>query len=171
MSKKTLKHSIDGEVFTRTTARDYTHVLVGRVNKAAVVADNDAYEARLPDLIAEACASHAKAIKVAKAIIKPENFGKFYRNHNGYKIQIDEREVEKAHSDLEWFAEEDRDLNQANIYAQSLADRRAKEAEINEDEWFVISWHSRPDLAEKAAAQSINSHFDTRVEAINGGEE
>lgn len=167
MAKATLKHRIEGTdtIATRSTARAYTHVLVGRVNQARAAAETDAQEARIPARLA----AHRKQLATYRAIyntILATPVGGQYRNWNGYVVTCTESDKQLAEQRL---AEDDNAY--AEDYEQQLRDdvARAREKNAHERSWVVYSWHGSFDAADKASRVSRYDSVDFRIEEINGG--
>ena len=155
----TLKHKLPcGTVVTRKTAREYSHVVIGRRDAAA--------------------------LREARNVISKQDLGNYayFRKHleigvgNSYPLSsqfdhvVTQGEYNKALAVLEG-------CSNAQEYAEkSRAARLAKhDAEWGDKvagEWFVAGWCGRPDLADKLVATQRSAAYcnrDMQAVAINNG--
>lgn len=144
-----LKHHLpDGEIATRTTAREYTHVVVARVD----VNQRRADALKLQDVDRGNFDYYGRCVATGR--------------HGTRTISAIEIEGYKA------ILAANRD---AEAYAESCAQRRVES--INKEygdaavgHWFVCAWCSRQDLAEKEARRVVKyAYADIAVEPINHG--
>lgn len=161
MAKKTtLKHELPcGTIATRTTARAYTHVVMVRQDIAAERARLDVLR------IEEAMRGFAYFSDLVKLGV-----GGRYRFDNGHYSQpLTQAQVDEAVAGIagcvsaQDYAEKCR--------AERLAKHDATYGDAEVSDWYVLSWSSRADLAEKEAAR-CRSHWYYReavAQAINNG--
>ena len=160
--KTVLKHIVDGNVFTRQTARAYTHVVLA---KTSVYAS-----------LQHIAKQRASCVKQAK-----EN-AEFYWDNAQYnsthavgdvsfsgRYIVTQRYKEEAVKFLAEFGSLTRD----QYIAQQLQEERDRlETKImalmmTDHKWVVCAWSGSLSNAQKAAANFTLDH--TRVEAINNG--
>jgi hypothetical protein len=142
--KKILKVEVDGAINTRKTAKEYTHVVIGR-------ADVDAHQKRIDE--------GPTADEMA-----------LYRRNAEFNVARTTDEWKKAQLEKwNWLTEEQADADQQKAI-EELAGRGVEELVANYIEMYyegarhqlaqaierakrrsVISWHTRHDLAIKAA--------------------
>lgn len=168
MAKQTLKHSINGNVVTRTTARNYTHVLVVTLNADKSLADNARFEAQIPQQIEKERkrleVQHARYRNMIKA-----GLGAKARNWNGYVVTISQWDLDRAHRGLNDYGTIDEQIAKEEARLRELAESFRKEVAGKTFEPEVVSWHSSADLAWKASNDRRFRNYDCTVEEINGG--
>ena len=168
MAKQTLKHAVGNEIATRQTARNYTHVLVGTLNKeralanlarkfAGIQKDADEYRADLEK-------SHANY----RAMLATPK-GQMCKNWNGWLVKMDDFYHEQSQKGLNDYGTVEEQVAEYIERRQNDIEADRKKYESSECLPQVFSWHSRYDLAEKAAGTSRYKNFDFKVEAINNG--
>lgn len=178
MAKQTLKHEVNGEIFTRTTARNYTHVCVARVDKGRTLASAKAELARVTSQ------SHRDAVtkeqtykfkyrkylltkKVGEKAFYDRNQGGFYLNRTGEHMEVRQYMLDLA---AEYLGESieanvENELNECRARAETWISHVEKSQPV----WEVYSWHGSATLARKAADALYNQNREVRVEAINNG--
>lgn len=174
--KPTLKHmQPNGEIATRQSARAYTHVLMRKINRAARIAAVEASRAsRLAD--AEKYARRAfkqNAVEIATGI---GGQVPYWPGQGGYRKFADgtfathEQPDYQFKSAVEYMQKHGGTVE--GYIADAIADtERAIAREIEgiatySEEWYVMSWHSRANLAKP---DYIGAGDMFQVEAINGG--
>ena len=169
MSKKiTLKHALpNGEIATRQTARNYTHVLVGTLNVERALASAYAAIDDIPRLAEKRRAEAQKSEKIYRGLLAAGK-GNKARNWNGFIVEVDDFYIKCATDALEKTVDET-----VAEFVKVITNERVAKIEnlkaITEPRPEVFSWHGRADLAEKAAGQRHYRNYDFVVEAINHG--
>jgi hypothetical protein len=160
--KTTFKHLVDGTVFTRKTARAYTHVVLTKVDVEASV-----------QYIQK---NYARWIIQAK---KDSEFSWDYQNYNLTRAVGDvsffgHSSVGQNNKDeAEQFWAKFGTLTRDEYIAQQMQQERDRLAakieklQMTDHKWVVESWSGSLSNAQKAAAKFTLDH--TRVEAINNG--
>lgn len=160
MTKKTtLKHKLPcGRIETRTTAREYSHVVIARRN---LVKEREV-AGRICPVDIRNFSFYLKLVQVG--------VGGTYRHDNGLMSSpISQRDYDNAKAmvegcaDGQQFAEKCRD--------KRLADHDALHGNAEAGKWFVEGWCGRADLAAKLAASTIAKGWlrDVQAQVINGG--
>jgi len=177
MSKKTtLKHAQpDGTIATRQTARKYTHVLLRKHNAAAHIAALEATrDARILQAerdAQESFADHTTQIKagVGGQVPYTRGQGGYGRNADGTPRTYTQEQWKFDHA-VEYHKIYGTTIKGYLEYFRTSAMRQLDEhiAEVRgwPQQWQVVSWHSRADLA-KPQHECPGDAF--RVEAINNG--
>ncbi|WP_405124311.1 hypothetical protein [Pseudomonas alloputida] len=162
MAKKiTLKHALPcGEIATRTTAREYSHVVIVREDLVALRASRD--------VISKVDLDNFRFYSSLVAA----GAGNHYLHNSGSlsAYPVTQADFDKAQAAIGGHAD-------AQAYADAcrLA-RLAKHDELWGDAtrgpWGIVGWCGRLDLATKLAAQQrgYNCRTDVQVEAVNNGE-
>ena len=163
MSKKiTMKHIVDGKVYTRKTARTYTHVVLAKTDVAAAVAAMEAgVEAR-----AKGAKSTAEWLWDKHLYNSTHEVGQVSYLGFGTVNQYDRDEA------IEFF-QQNGHLSRDQYALIKLIERRTREREqikkLSESTptWVVAAWSGSRELAIKACSQFERYSNFTRVEAIN----
>lgn len=177
MSKKTtLKHmQPNGEIATRQTARAYTHVLLCKQSRAALIAAHDAARDGELARVAKDIAHTFKRYKEALATEVGAPYA-YDRNQGGYRKFADGSLATYPLPDYmhklanEFFAKYGDKLEDVVAFhvAEAVArlDRERGRLAERSEEWSVISWHGSAKNA-KPAYVAPGDLF--QVEAINNG--
>ena len=165
MAKKiTLKHIVDGTVYTRTTARTYTHVVLAKTDVAATVAAMEA--------------GRSAKIQGRKVWANGKWDKEMYNNthdvghvsYMGYYIvtQTDRDEAREFFEQHGHLTREQYALIESIDCGLKL-DEQIKKLRESTPTWDVAAWSGSRELAMKACSQFERYHNFTRVEAINNG--
>jgi|GEM_PF-1858906 len=159
-NKVTLKHKLPcGTVQTRTTARTYTHVVVGRRDPLKIRQER----ARIFDVDLRNFEFYAALVAIGA--------GGQYRHSNGLAITIKQGDYEEALQAISG-------CDTAQAYAEKVRDQRLAAHDLEADAgklsaWFIVGWCGRQELADKLAARERSTgwcwHVVMPVE-INHGE-
>lgn len=178
MSKKiTLKHALNGDVATRTTARAYTHVVIASRNPEKVLAKAkaDFNEKALAKVIETAEYDYKYAANLAKVPVGEKFFyhrqqGGAYMNRTGKHMEVQQYQHDINNEYILCYATKDEYVNAKVaefIEQKNAAIAAADKVDTSE---FVASWHGSRANAEKAgSSQWKTSCCDYRVEEINNG--
>lgn len=161
MAKKiTLKHALPcGEIATRTTAREYSHVVILRDDLVAVRASRD--------VIFQSDLDNFRFYSSQVAAGAGNHYLHSCGSRSAYPVTQDD--FDKAQAEIGGHAD-------AQAYADAcrLA-RLAKHDELWGDAtrgpWAIVGWCGRLDLATKLAAQQQGyaCRTDVQVQAVNNG--
>jgi hypothetical protein len=159
MAKKiTLKHALPcGAIATRTTAREYSHVVILRTDLVAARAQLDCISQTVLDNFAYS----QKIVGIGA--------GGLIRASNGRSYPVTQKDVDSAlasmrgFTDAQAFAEAHR--------AERLAKFDAEHGDATRGPWMIVGWCGRLDLATKLAAQQQGyaCRTDVQVQAVNNG--
>lgn len=169
--KAKLSHLLpNGTIATRTTARNYTHVLIGTLNVNRAIDNLLANFNKLPQRVEtfrkDLEKSHANYREMLATPI-----GQKCKNWNGYLVVMDEFYHEQSRKSLNDYGTiEEQVAEYAERNTNEHTERLSELRNIDNPQPEVFSWHSRSDLAEKASGQNHYRNFDFRVEAINHGQ-
>lgn len=160
MAKKiTLKHALPcGTIATRTTAREYSHVVILRTDLVAARAELD----RISDNVLANFAYDQKIVGIGA--------GGQVRASNGRFYPVTQDNVDRALASMRGFTD-------AQAFAEArrqerLAEFDAEHGDATRGPWAIVGWCGREDLARKLAnqQQGYACRTDVQVQAINNGE-
>lgn len=167
-TKTTLRHTTsNGETFTRTTARNYTHVLVGTLNIERARAENDARLQKLPKAVEEKRRELEKTHECYRRLLDT-GIGGRTKNWNGFVVEVDQFHIDCATRGLNDYGTINEQVDALIVETTEAWQKRKEFLDTAEPAPSVFSWHSSRELASKAAAASHYSIYDFTVEEING---
>jgi hypothetical protein len=178
MSKKiTLKHALNGDVVTRTTARAYTHVVIASRNPAKVLAkaQADFNEKAQADVIEKAEYDYKYAANLAKVPVGGKYYyhrqqGGSYLNRTGMHMEVKQYQHDIDKEYILCYATMDEYVNAKIVEFIERKNAAIAAADKVDTREFVASWHGSRANADKAgSSQWKTSCCDYRIEEINNG--
>jgi hypothetical protein len=176
MSKKvTLKHAQpNGEIVTRQTARAYSHVLLRKVNVAARLAE---IEGRRAASLEDTEKSARKYYKQYLAEVAAGVGGQipYWPGQGGYRKladgslathTLDQWQYDNAAQKLAEFPSIESYVAHNRAVTEAEIARNLEQVRGWSEEWEVISWHGRADLAKPSYVGAGDTFM---VEAVNNG--
>lgn len=178
MAKQVLKHELEGKVYTRQTARNYTYVVIAKENKQRTISWA---QERLDNLVSKRFRDQLTADETYEWKYN-KNFlatpvGEYYYYHRDQGGAYMNRAgkhmlVEQCWKDmiLENMPESVEAKVQDTIERLSAQAAKDMDAAIASDpQWGVYSWHGTADNAARAA-RALEDRMHTKVQRINNGE-
>lgn len=165
MAKKTtLKHIVDGEVFTRTTSRIYTHVVLAKVDVPARIENIESYR---KDIIKQAAKNAAFSWDLAQYnsahAVDDVSF------HGTYIVTQECKDDALKFVAQYGHLTRDQYIQQKADEANQRIDSQIESLKSSPQTWSVQSWAGSRELGMKACSQYERFQCFTRVEEINNG--
>ncbi|TAL72860.1 MAG: hypothetical protein EPN79_02125 [Burkholderiaceae bacterium] len=149
-------YTVRGAEGTRTSARPYTHAVIGRRSGPKVAdAMQTRHDAEWPFEEKRARNRYSVYVRNAKSSV-----GGLRINHSGYVTQCKDYEIELAKEAVERAPSADAYVAEKKLEALSAIERMRAEGI---GDLLVLSWHHSRELAENALRQIEWAHTDVRV--------